>query len=132
MRIARRFARGRLRAKGFDDEARWILTRRRAPPLHRASNNPGTGTNATCDLYCAPDDGPCYCESLDGPPWQPVFHSHASHDLNASRSYYDPFVATPELTARLARPDYCPPADAPPQFGADTEGLEDSCNKAWF
>ena len=90
-------------------------------------------TNASmppCRLYCAPGDGPCYCESLVEP-FQPVLHTHTSRNLSGSRSYYGPYVPTPGDFAPIARPAYCPGADAPAKFANDTTGLECSCNRCW-
>ena len=94
--------------------------------------NPFTNASTPpCMLYCAPDDGPCYCESLVEP-FQPVLHTHTSRNLSGSRSYYGPYVPTPGDVAPIARPAYCPGADAPAKYANDTTGLECSCNRCWI
>ena len=94
--------------------------------------NPFTNESmAPCLLFCAPDDGPCYCESIAAP-YQPVLHTHADRNLSGSRSYYAPFVLTPGDVAPIERPDYCPPGDAPAKYANDTTGLECSCNRCWL
>ena len=103
------------------------------PPDHPlVSVNPFTHEAAPpCNLFCAPDDGPCYCESLE-PPFQPILHTHADRNLSGSRSYYAPFVLAAANGTALGKPAYCPPPATPPKYEANMTGLECSCNRCWF
>ena len=98
--------------------------------------NPYTNTSADCARFCAPDDGPCYCERLVGGASVPWRHTHATHDpARGGATFYDGFVRTPELAgARVVRPPYCPPASsAKAQYNATfDDGLEKVCLKCWY
>ena len=91
-------------------------------------------TNKTCTRYCAPSNGPCFCETLAAL-WEPVRHTHVTHSAaDGGVTFYSDFRATPELHGeKIKKPAFCPPQNTKAKFSGNTlAGLEKVCLKCWY